>query len=152
MVAYNYQREFVEDLLAGRKTSTLRMRGKKRHARPGEMVDHWHGLRTKQACKLGTAMCETAEPCTLAVYGASFFQLTYIERIDDGRSPDRRYPAMPAIALMEAFPNVYQMREWFLLRYGEGEHAMIQVTWDPDKGHFIDLEDFENGRGLNTQA
>lgn len=51
MVAYSYQREFIDPTLSGRKTHTIRREGKRRHARPGEALQHYTAMRTKQ-CRL----------------------------------------------------------------------------------------------------
>lgn len=51
MVAYSYQPQFIEPTWSGRKVHTIRATGLRRHARPGEALQHYTGMRTK-ACKL----------------------------------------------------------------------------------------------------
>lgn len=50
MAAYNFRPCYVEHILSGRKRHTIRAEGKRRHARPGELVQLYTGMRTK-ACK-----------------------------------------------------------------------------------------------------
>lgn len=85
MVAYSFQRQFVPLIRLGLgkpmldgfpmddrpdprpKHQTIRREGKKRHARPGEMVQLYFGQRTKQTTLLGAARCEKSTPIYLQV-------------------------------------------------------------------------------------
>lgn len=66
MPAYSFQKRFIEPILAGLgepvqaypKTQTIRAVGKRRHARPGEVVQLYTAMRTKQCRKLGEARCK----------------------------------------------------------------------------------------------
>lgn len=59
MVAYSFKRRFVPAILSGRKTHTIRAEraGRSRHVRPGETIQHYVGMRTRQCQKVGTATC-----------------------------------------------------------------------------------------------
>ncbi len=50
MVAYSFKKRFAEPILAGSKSQTIRA-PRRRHARPGEQLQLYTGMRTKQ-CKL----------------------------------------------------------------------------------------------------
>lgn len=50
MVAYSFKRQFGPPILAGTKGGTIR-NDRKRHARPGEELQLYHGMRTK-SCTL----------------------------------------------------------------------------------------------------
>jgi hypothetical protein len=50
MAAYNFKPRYVPHILSGRKRHTIRDEGKRRHARPGERMQLYTGMRTK-ACK-----------------------------------------------------------------------------------------------------
>ncbi len=50
MVAYSFKARFVQPILDGTKTQTIRA-ARKRHARPGEALQLYTAMRTKQ-CKL----------------------------------------------------------------------------------------------------
>lgn len=51
MVAYNFKRAFVDDIAAGIKRQTIRL-PRRRHARPGEAVQLFTGMRTKYCQKI----------------------------------------------------------------------------------------------------
>lgn len=62
MVAYNFSIQFAPAILARVKRGTIRMPGRRRHARPGETIQLYTGLRTKAAQLLGHARCGNATP------------------------------------------------------------------------------------------
>jgi uncharacterized protein YqfB (UPF0267 family) len=64
MVAYSFHRRFAEPILDGRKGGTIRP-DRRRHARPGEELQLYTGMRTKQ-CRLITRQhCVAVDPITL---------------------------------------------------------------------------------------
>lgn len=56
MVAYSFQTRFVDPILSGRKRQTLRG-DRRRHARPGEELQLYTGMRTRHCCLIGRAPC-----------------------------------------------------------------------------------------------
>lgn len=65
MVAYSFQKMFAEDIRFGFKVHTVRGE-RKRHARPGEMIQLYSGLRTKQCRKIvEDRKVQAVEPITL---------------------------------------------------------------------------------------
>lgn len=76
MVAYSFKQRFVQPIEHGLRISldedaalrcppkrqTIRANGKKRHARPGEDVQLYTAMRTKQCRKLGEAKCTETAP------------------------------------------------------------------------------------------
>ncbi len=63
MVAYSFQKQFADPILAGRKRQTLR-NDRKRHTRPGETLQLYTGMRTKHCRLIGLATCERVEAIT----------------------------------------------------------------------------------------
>jgi uncharacterized protein YqfB (UPF0267 family) len=61
MVAYSFKSRFAAPILAGTKAQTIRA-DRKRHARPGEMVQLFTGMRTRQCRRLGEARCLEVVP------------------------------------------------------------------------------------------
>ncbi|WP_267355754.1 MULTISPECIES: hypothetical protein [unclassified Methylobacterium] len=59
MVAYSFKKRFGPPILAGTKAQTIRAEraGKSRHARLGELVQLYTGMRTRQCTKLGETRC-----------------------------------------------------------------------------------------------
>lgn len=56
MVAYSFKRRFVDPILAGTKRQTIRA-DRKRHALPGEQLQLYTGMRTKQCRLIAKATC-----------------------------------------------------------------------------------------------
>lgn len=56
MVAYSFQKRFVEPIRSGRKRQTIRA-DRKRHARPGEVLQLYSGMRTNAiaTCRISAA-------------------------------------------------------------------------------------------------
>lgn len=57
MVAYSFKARFVEPILTGAKTQTIRAFGKRRHARVGETLQLYTAMRTKQCRKITDKIC-----------------------------------------------------------------------------------------------
>lgn len=72
MVAYSFQRQFAEPIIAGTKGGTIRAerRNTQRdrpggHARPGEMLQLFTAMRTKQCQRICDRRCIAVEPIVL---------------------------------------------------------------------------------------
>ena len=59
MVAYSFQKRFAEPILEGRKLGTIRA-PRKRHARPGETMHLFTGMRTKHCRLIAEKTCHIA--------------------------------------------------------------------------------------------
>lgn len=60
MVAYSYKPRFVQPIITGRKPGTIRAprAGRSRHARPGEALQFYTGMRTKYCKLFARGVCE----------------------------------------------------------------------------------------------
>lgn len=58
MVAYNFQKQFADKVASGEKRQTIRANGKRTHAKEGDIIQLYTGLRTKACRKLGEAVCK----------------------------------------------------------------------------------------------
>lgn len=78
MVAYSFKKRFIDPIRVGLsrvslsfdcppKRQTIRAIGKRRHARPGETLQLYCGMRTKQCQKIGDARCVSVEPIMIQV-------------------------------------------------------------------------------------
>jgi uncharacterized protein YqfB (UPF0267 family) len=68
MVAYSFKARFVEPILAGTKTQTIRA-DRKRHARPGEDLQLYTAMRTKQCKLIRVARCTQIVSVMLSFVG-----------------------------------------------------------------------------------
>jgi hypothetical protein len=79
MVAYSFRGRFVDAIRAGissvslsfdppPKRQTIRAIGRKRHARPGETLQLYHGQRTRNCFKIGEGRCVSVEEIRLYIH------------------------------------------------------------------------------------
>lgn len=66
MVAYSFKPQFEAPILTGEKRQTIRAH-RKRHAREGEELQLYVGMRTRQCRLLGIALCRSVEPVVIDV-------------------------------------------------------------------------------------
>jgi hypothetical protein len=64
MVAYSFKSRFVEPIMSGAKRQTVRA-DRRRHARPGEPLQLYTGMRTRHCRLIGRATCIDIRPVTL---------------------------------------------------------------------------------------
>ena len=68
MVAYSFQQRFVAPILAGTKHQTIRAE-RKRHARKGETLQLYTGMRTRHCSLIGVALCTDVSRLRLGIEG-----------------------------------------------------------------------------------
>lgn len=88
MVAYSFQRQFAPPILAGTKRHTIRnpRTGRSGHARPGDPLQLYTGMRTKQCRLIGTAVCQWVRGVVM-----NFPRPSVIVRTLDGLQPIATY-------------------------------------------------------------
>lgn len=106
MVAYSFQKRFAPPILAGAKRQTIR--GERlRHARPGEVLQLYTGMRTKYCRLIGTALCHLESSISIQ-FAAS--QVDY----DFGRGVTTVYPGgLDAFAQGDGFADWEDMRAFW---------------------------------------
>jgi hypothetical protein len=112
MVAYSFQPQFVPKLQAGEKSQTIRAVGRKRHARPGEMVQIYTGMRTKHCQKLFQSEC-------LSTSAVLIFPDRTVQ-VDD-RTLDEQEKADLAVA--DGFTDFDQFMEFFGQNFSHRDKA-----------------------------
>jgi len=123
MVAYSFKRQFVEPILAGTKRQTIRA-DRRRHARPGEEMQLYTGMRTKHCKLIGRTTCESIEPVLLIVSGAGVIKINGTVLFSDQRMQEfARSDGFTSWAEMCAFWRDVNgvTDEWngVLIRWGE---------------------------------
>lgn len=71
MVAYSFQKQFAEPILSGLKQQTIRL-DRKRHARPGETLQLYTGMRTRHCRHIADKTCAAVIPIVLNFFGDGF--------------------------------------------------------------------------------
>ena len=67
MVAYSFKRRFIPLIQFGTKCQTIRA-DRKRHARPGEVLQLYTGMRTPHCALIGLAVCDSITPIRIRLY------------------------------------------------------------------------------------
>ena len=124
MVAYSFKRQFADKVEAGTKRQTIRA-PRTRHARPGETVQLYTGMRTKACRKLGEAECVAVR---------RIFVDTAADRIEivSETEPNTlltKWPELAEFARADGFEGWSDMRQFFQTEGGTFEGVLIQ--WAP---------------------
>ena len=112
MVAYSFQRQFAPPIRTGRKSHTIRA-PRKRHARPGEQLQLYTGMRTKQCQLIGRATCESVKPIRLTFARKPIKDMVDIE----GERPIC-LSGLDEFAYSDGFDNWAALRSFWLRTHG----------------------------------
>lgn len=106
MVAYNFKLQFADDVESGVKRQTIRANGKRRHARQGEALQLYTGMRTTSCRKLRDAVCVDA--CPIRIEENAVWTI------------HRSLPQadLDAFAKRDGFPDWPAMRDFFAKAHG----------------------------------
>jgi hypothetical protein len=113
MVAYSFKARFADPILRGDKRQTIRAH-RKRHARPGEELQLYTGMRTKHCRLIGHAICERIEPIIIDVAGGAVHFPRSTETINGDE--------LDAFAVRDGFQDWEDMRAFW-----RAEHPSIAV-------------------------
>lgn len=117
MVAYSFKKHFAEPIVAGRKRQTLRD-DRKRHARVGETLQLYTGMRTKHCRMIGTATCLAVSRIRLD------FEDGRVESVETGLALTT-LEELDAFAVYDGFPD------WRALeRFWRKEHPDVAAAWE----------------------
>jgi hypothetical protein len=148
MVAYSYKARFVAPIRVGLglpvldvhyelggylpgqpirpKRQTIRANGRRRHARPGETLQHYHGMRTTRCFKIGDARCKSISDVRLYVH-AEWIWIKGEAELRKGRQLD-------AFARDDGFDDWAGMRAFWLEEH-DGKHlgpfVGVLIKWEP---------------------
>jgi len=125
MVAYSFKSQFVVPIDLGEKQQTLRNKGKKRHALPGDTIQHYTGDRFHPR-KFGEATCQEAGEITLdfrrnrVVYTTARGGVRILEKADD----------LAAFAKLDGFPSWADLRAfWAVTHKGQDVWTGVRIFW-----------------------
>lgn len=122
MVAYSFQAQFRAPIIAGTKRQTLR-NDRKRHAREGETLQLYTGMRTRQCRLIGTATCLGVSPVRLD-FGNG--RVEFLETGNVATTLDELH----AFAQIDGFPSWGHLKEFWFTEHGrvtawEG----VRISW-----------------------
>lgn len=135
MVAYSFQKRFIDPILAGLgedtgaapKRQTIRNVGRRRHARSGEVLQLYTGMRTKQCRKIGEAICKGVEPIRI------FVESGVVDLPESCWS--YQGAELDNFARQDGFQDWADMRQFWRDEHGElvrlGPFVGVLITWEP---------------------
>ena len=133
MVAYSFKPSFVGPILSGEKHQTIRL-PRKRHARPGEQLQLYTGMRTRACRLIASPVCEAVHDIRLDVEAGEISiddAVVYSAIVDlnafavrDGFGVDRARRAGLS-------PWAYMRRFWRLTHPDVGVFRGVLIVWKP---------------------
>lgn len=135
MVAYSFQRQFVEPIrlglapgpaVPGAKRHTIRSIGKRRHARPGDLLQLYVGQRTRSCELIGVTRCAGAPAITLMLRDRR--PRVIIEMDDEVHG----MAALDAFARSDGFDDWADLRAFWAEHHpGINEFNGVMIRWEP---------------------
>ncbi len=151
MVAYSYKARFVAPVRVGLglpalaehlemggyhpgqiirpKGQTIRAKGKRRHARPGETLQHYHGMRSSKCFKIGEAECVAASDIRLHIRS----EIVEIRSQTSSSQLIDKAAALDSFAQADGFADWADMREFWREEHGDltrlGPFVGVLVEW-----------------------
>ena len=121
MVAYSFKKQFAAPILDGTKIGTIR-NDRKRHARPGEELQLYTGMRTRQCRLVARKICKSVHRIRM---GIDAFRILYI-RIDDKDLPDIQWDDF---AVGDGFADISAMGVFWMKDHGQGVFTGVWIRW-----------------------
>lgn len=149
MVAYSFKKRFIEPILAGIKDGTIRATGKRRHARDGDEMQLYTGMRTKQCKLIARAPCIGSWPINL--WFAGFDRVVIGARLVEIDRPRE----LDAFAVKDGFADWADMKGFWLDEHETvDQFSGVLARWRPigaalwnagglDKPTTADLEEID---------
>jgi hypothetical protein len=120
MVAYSFQRRFAEPLIAGTKGGTIRP-NRRRHARPGEQLQLYVGMRTRQCRLIARRTCIAIEPISLDFF---YGQVAWPDDRWIKRTTD-----LDALAVFDGFRSFAEMQDFWLQTHNASVFHGWHIRW-----------------------
>lgn len=146
MVAYDFQQQFIEPIRTGTKAQTIRA-DRKRHARPGEELQLYTGMRRRGCQLIARARCAAVHPVMIAVAISRIWTAADAPYHGGDPRPAATWGFDPAIGrLKPIFPEPFAQLDGFadwqaMKRFWEEHHPEasdrdawfegVLVRWDP---------------------
>lgn len=127
MVAYSFNRRFIAGIEQGAKRQTIRAEGNRRHARPGEPVQIYTGMRTRHARKIiPDVVCVGVDKVEIVVSGAAPANIAAI--VINGVPLPR--VAFNRFAIADGFTGIADFGAYWFDVHGEGRFLGVMIRWE----------------------
>ncbi len=125
MVAYSFNKQFIEPIREGRKTQTIRAHGKRRHAQMGDTLQLYSGMRTAHCVRI----IEDTVCCDACAIWIDFDDAMRITRIETYGVP---VIDLDAFARRDGFENIKDMGAFWEFAHGPMERFIgMLIEWVP---------------------
>ena len=104
MIAYNFQAQFAPDVESGKKRQTIRADGRRRHAKEGDALQLYTGMRQPGCRKLRDAVCTKSTYCVIREDGITLGNHPRMN-VDD-------------FARADGFRDFEHLKQWFRDTHG----------------------------------
>lgn len=132
MVAYSFQKQFAEPILAGTKRQTIRAVGKRRHARVGDELQLYTGMRTKHCRLLARARCIELRRMAIIFPKVEHWHVLLFDDVRVSTRGVSRY-RMDEFARADGFPSAEEMLAFWKKHHPEaveaGRFDGVLVQW-----------------------
>lgn len=123
MVAYSFQRQFVAPIRTGTKDQTIRG-PRRRHARPGEAMQLYAGMRTRHCEKIiPDPVCKAVVPIRIDFRPTESESTIQVDGVILVRA------AREVFALQDGFESLAAMQAFWLTHHGPGPFHGFVITW-----------------------
>lgn len=133
MVAYSFQPQFERPIVERIKPQTLRGR-RDRHARPGERIQHYLGLRTRSCRRIATATCDRLQAIALDFGAGVPILLQTVEHpakgVFDPVGDAQRVEAVDAFAISDGFESWEAMARFWRDTHRVTAWQGYLIGWD----------------------
>jgi hypothetical protein len=121
MVAYSFQRRFAEPIIAGTKGGTIRAYRRRPHAQPGQGLQLYVGMRTKQCRLVARKICVESDPIVIDFKSRCVQLPAHLIRGGD----------LAVFAVFDGFASFDEMAEFWLKTHGVPRFCGRHVRWLP---------------------
>lgn len=126
MVAYSFQARFAAPILAGTKRQTIRT-DRRRHARPGEELQLYTGMRTRQCKLIGRAICRDVRRVALQFDADPACDGVEI----DGRFYPGRQAELDRFAVADGFADWADLRAFWRAQHSDVDRFEgVLILWE----------------------
>ena len=135
MVAYSFKARFADSILAGSKAQTIRAMGRRRHARLGDELQLYTGMRTKHCRLIARPTCESVTPVRLT-FSRAFGPLSFwIDGVLLGCDAMERFARADGFGGETAPIAVLDMTAFWFAAHGRGvdeiDFSGFVIAWQP---------------------
>lgn len=124
MVAYSFNKQFAQPIIDRRKKQTIRAYGKRPHAKPGDHLQLYVGMRTKQCKKIiPDVVCVARKEIEIYVHDHAINGIVIDGKWIEGDSKHD-------FAVLDGFASIDDMHSFWLAHHGGGTFRGWIIYWE----------------------